>query len=82
MPIFDFVCTQCGKEFEELIHKTEEANPPCPACGSKTERKMSLPSPLKTGAFPYKLGPVRPMSRGGAPSCSGSGCPAKQERSA
>ncbi|MBR3665195.1 MAG: zinc ribbon domain-containing protein [Desulfovibrio sp.] len=76
MPIYDFTCPQCGAAFEELIAKESSDNPVCPQCGNKeTERKMSCPSPLKTGAFPYKLGPVRPLSRGGAPSCGGGSCP-------
>ncbi|WP_304736977.1 hypothetical protein [uncultured Desulfovibrio sp.] len=33
---------------------------------------MSVPSPLKTGAFPFKPGPVRPMGTG-MPSCGGGG---------
>ena len=31
----------------------------CPQCGEKDiERLVSAPSPLKTGAFPFKVGPV------------------------
>jgi hypothetical protein len=35
---------------------------------------MSVPSPLKTGAFPFKPGPVRPMSKT-PPPCAAGGCP-------
>lgn len=72
MPMYDFICTACGTKFEELVHDT--AAPVCPLCGSSgTERQMSAPSPLKTGAFPYKPGPVRPLGKG-LPSCGGNGC--------
>ena len=60
MPMYDFVCTACGTKFEDLVFGNE--TPACPSCGSAaTERQMSAPSPLKTGAFPFKPGPVRPM---------------------
>ncbi|MSS26663.1 zinc ribbon domain-containing protein [Desulfovibrio sp. PG-178-WT-4] len=72
MPMYDFLCTACGEKFEELVLNGEAASPACPQCGSTaTERQMSAPSPLKTGAFPFKPGPVRPMGTG-MPSCGGS----------
>ena len=61
MPMFDFTCTGCGTVFEELVFGDEA--PACPKCGAATQRQMSVPSPLKTGAFPFKPGPVRPMSK-------------------
>lgn len=66
MPMYDFVCTACGHTFEDLV--SGEATPPCPRCGAATERQVSAPSPLKTGAFPFKPGPVRPMGQGRPPS--------------
>lgn len=83
MPMFDFVCASCGAKFEELIRNSGTADSPsspaCPTCGHNVaERQMSTPSPLKTGAFPYKPGPVRPMSQGGMSPCAmtnmGGGC--------
>ncbi|MBQ7457323.1 MAG: zinc ribbon domain-containing protein [Desulfovibrio sp.] len=69
MPLFDFTCTQCGHIFEELVRGSEK--PACPACGSQeTTRGIAAPSPLRTGAFPFKIGPVRPMPQGGGkPPC-------------
>ncbi|MCR4666875.1 MAG: zinc ribbon domain-containing protein [Desulfovibrio sp.] len=72
MPLYDFCCENCGKEFEDIVKNESSINPSCPSCGSnKTTRKVSAPSPLKTGAFPFKPGPVRPLGNGG-PSCGGS----------
>ena len=71
MPIFDFVCTKCENKFEELLSQNSTDNPPCPKCGAATTRQMSSPSPLKTGAFPYKIGPVQPLGRGKPSSCQG-----------
>jgi len=73
MPMYDFVCTACGTKFEDLVFGNE--TPACPSCGSAaTERQMSAPSPLKTGAFPFKPGPVRPMGSGMPASCAAGGC--------
>ena len=74
MPMYDFVCTACGNKFEDLVFGDEV--PACPKCNSAaTEKQMCVPSPLKTGAFPYKPGAVRPMGKGMPPSCAaGGGC--------
>ncbi|MBQ7608407.1 MAG: zinc ribbon domain-containing protein [Desulfovibrionaceae bacterium] len=70
MPLYDFHCTACDADFEEIVKENAD-NPLCPSCGSRaTERKIAMPAPLKTGAFPFKVGPVRPMSMGGGPSCA------------
>lgn len=59
MPLFDFQCPKCQHKFEELVFGDEKAV--CPKCGEKDiERLVSAPSPLKTGAFPFKIGPVHP----------------------
>jgi len=40
MPLFDFVCKKCGREFEALIMGADK--PQCPDCGSgKVEKQMS-----------------------------------------
>ncbi|HJA08796.1 MAG TPA: zinc ribbon domain-containing protein [Candidatus Mailhella merdigallinarum] len=79
MPMYDFYCPACRTEFEDLVFGEE--TPVCPHCGSSdTERQVSAPSPLKTGAFPFKPGPVRPMPpRSAAPSgsCPGTACGGK-----
>ncbi len=68
MPMYDFLCQSCQKNFEELTSSQE--TPPCPHCKSENVvREISAPSPLKTGAFPYKAGPVHPMMQR-----SGAGC--------
>ncbi len=76
MPIYDFVCGNCQHEFEDIVVKSEI--PACPKCaGTNITKKVSAPSPLKTGAFPYKIGPVHAAAtmprRGGCPSSGGCG---------
>ena len=57
MPLYDFECHDCRHIFEELAFDDDDVVT-CPKCGSaNTSRMVSAPSPLKTGAFPFKIGP-------------------------
>ncbi len=38
MPIFEYACSSCGKEFETLVRASSHA-PECPACHSTELRK-------------------------------------------
>ncbi|NQS99034.1 MAG: zinc ribbon domain-containing protein [candidate division Zixibacteria bacterium] len=41
MPIYEYICSECGREFEELVFSSDEL-PECPICGSKSvEKKVS-----------------------------------------
>ena len=43
MPLFDYVCQQCGHRFEALVRKSDETVE-CPKCKSeKTERQVGRP---------------------------------------
>ena len=43
MPLYEFKCEACGKEFEELVSLRAATNPPCPSCGAeKVEKKLSV----------------------------------------
>jgi len=53
MPIFEYICHDCGQEFEELVSSTEESIP-CPHCNSeKTEKLMSACSTKVEGALNF-----------------------------
>ncbi|GFH62696.1 MAG: FmdB family regulatory protein [Candidatus Desulfovibrio kirbyi] len=73
MPIFEYICTKCGQEFEELIFDT--AAPPCPACGSaKTRKLMSLCS-HSSGKSGGEDAYTPPSSPGGScVGCAGGNC--------
>lgn len=44
MPIFEYTCKACMREFEALVRGA--ATPKCPNCGSEDlERKLSFPVP-------------------------------------
>ncbi len=44
MPIYEYTCGSCKKEFDHLQRTMNDGpRPPCPECGSKkTSRKMSV----------------------------------------
>jgi len=50
MPLFEFTCATCGKNFEELLTLADLASPAvaCPHCGS-TEVRRGLSSFATTG---------------------------------
>jgi putative FmdB family regulatory protein len=44
MPIFDFLCKECGCDFEVLVRGS--ASPACPECGgTQVEKQVALPAP-------------------------------------
>lgn len=59
MPIYAFVCVDCGKHFEELCTLTESESVRCPDCGARAKRRIS--------SFAFK-------SSGGFHGGDGSGC--------
>jgi putative FmdB family regulatory protein len=41
MPIYEYKCRACGRQFEELVR--DAVTPPCPSCrSSEVERTISL----------------------------------------
>ena len=68
MPIYEYVCEQCGQKFEQLVRtmgSTEKFK--CPKCGSgKTGRALSV---FAVGAEPTK------SSGSDAPMCGRCGGP-------
>jgi putative FmdB family regulatory protein len=40
MPIFEYLCRQCGKTFETFRKSADEVK--CPQCGSPPERVVSV----------------------------------------
>ncbi len=39
MPMYEFVCGKCGRDFEvrqSMAERDQEGNPSCPGCGSRS----------------------------------------------
>ena len=66
MPIFEFVCSDCGHPFEELVFGSDTNDIICPTCGSKQVRKKmsTFASKVSDGGASLSLG------GGSASSCS------------
>jgi putative FmdB family regulatory protein len=58
MPIYDYKCRSCGREFEELVRLGETPN--CPVCdGNDLERLISLPAISTESSRKRSLGKAR-----------------------
>lgn len=67
MPIYEFICRSCTKEFEELVFSRTEAVA-CPDCGStEVERALSVFSSSSSGRY-------RSSAGSSCDSCSKSSC--------
>ncbi len=67
MPIYEFVCTECGKSFEDLVFSLSKIDEVvCPACGgSQVKKKMStFASKPAAGASSFSIGPSSASSCG------------------
>jgi len=58
MPIFEFVCEQCDKSFEELVRSfTSVEGVVCPQCGSvQVKKKISTFASKISGGSSFSLG--------------------------
>lgn len=71
MPIFEYQCASCGKEFEVLVRNASTV-PECPACsGTELHKKLSAFAALTGTASAQAEGPASCQSCGGVPgSCA------------
>lgn len=68
MPIFEYVCAECGKITEVLVKSSNSPKPACEHCGSKkTEKKFST--------FAAQVKESAPPPKPGCMSCSNNACP-------
>ena len=71
MPIYEYQCTSCGKEFEVLVRSSSPA-PHCPECqGTQLRKKLSAFATLSAASSASSELPAACQSCGGAPgSCA------------
>lgn len=68
MPIYEYQCKKCRREFEELVFGSEE-NVACPGCRSKGVKRLMSAAAFKcNGSF------VSTASSGGCSGCSSHSC--------
>jgi putative FmdB family regulatory protein len=76
MPLFEFLCVECGATSEVLVASSDES-PSCKACGSvKLKKLLSAPSSLSGGARQGLPGPSDTACCGTSPTqagCAGPG---------
>ncbi|MEW6094178.1 MAG: zinc ribbon domain-containing protein [Chloroflexota bacterium] len=68
MPIFEFSCSDCGQDFEELLRSTDAGSQvTCPRCGGVQVKK-------KISSFASRItGGTSGLSASSAPACSPGG---------
>lgn len=70
MPMYEYRCSQCGHEFEELVFGDE--TPVCPACHAKeTEKLLSRPCRCMCGGGVDPAAYARAAAAGGGGGCAG-----------
>lgn len=69
MPIYEYRCNACGRDFEELVFGDE--NPPCPHCGAAATHKLMSCCRHRGGSSSdgFDAGPA--PSAGGGGGCAG-----------
>lgn len=77
MPIYEFKCRECGKQFEEIVlDESEEVV--CPHCSGKNAERLLSACKFKTGGPIVQGSPsssaVTSRGMGGCSSCSSSNC--------
>ena len=78
MPMYEYRCSKCGAEFEELVFGDEA--PACPAChAQETEKLLSRPCRCMSGGCSvdpaaYARAAAGAGCGGGCGGCSGGNC--------
>jgi putative FmdB family regulatory protein len=73
MPIYEYLCGDCGNPFEEVV-RSFDATVSCPHCaGGQIERQLSVFSSQSAGALSSSDAATRGGSFNGGSGCGG-GC--------
>lgn len=74
MPIFEYVCKKCGREFEKLV-PSASVKPSCPTCGEEREvaKKLSkFAAAVRETGCPSQA--FCPSAKSGGCGCGHAGC--------
>lgn len=72
MPIYEYTCTACAHEFEELVFAQDEL-PSCPKCGSGKVEKLMSACAVQTDAGGNDMPDLGSMPAMGGGGCGGGG---------
>jgi putative FmdB family regulatory protein len=74
MPLYEYRCATCEREFELLLRSSEQ--PRCPECGGvRLEKLLSIPAAHTAGGEASLPMAERPAPGGcGLPACGSGGC--------
>lgn len=74
MPLYEYTCTKCHRDFELLVRGQE--TPECPTCGShKLEKQLSVPAAHIVGASQLPVCGMAPPGGCGSGQCGLGSCP-------
>ena len=74
MPIYEFACTACNNDFEELVSMSGSTAVKCPSCGSqRTEKLLSSFQRVRVGRGDLPAAVTAAAGAGGG-GCCGGGC--------
>jgi len=72
MPLYEFTCTKCDKDFELLIRSSNwEGTAACPHCGSKKLTKKLSVFASSVASSSSSAGPACGLKPGGGCGCCG-----------
>jgi len=73
MPLYEFSCSKCDKDFESLVRSTNwEGSVTCPHCGSKKlTKKLSVFAAQGGGSSSASAAAPQPCARPGGCGCVG-----------
>ncbi|WP_308620927.1 zinc ribbon domain-containing protein [uncultured Desulfovibrio sp.] len=72
MPIYEYGCEKCGRDFEELVFGDEL--PACPYCGATETHKLMSRCARCRGNAGMSGEASAPAAGGGCAGCSGGNC--------
>ena len=70
MPIYEYKCSDCDNEFEELVFSQDEL-PPCPKCQSEKVEKLMSACAVQTEKAGGGMPDFGPMPSAGCGSSGG-----------
>ena len=79
MPTYEYRCPSCGNEFEKFQRMSDEPVAECPACGARSERRLSAGAGLLFKGSGFYITDYRSESYKKAASSEGGGSSSSSE---